>query len=661
MRFSFWAATVAASVLLSFPVYAMPPVEAFGNLPQVSAMRLSADGHHIAAIQPISGRPQVTIFSFGSSGVRQYAFTVQDGIARSVRWAGNGRLVAVYQENTKTRSDTELRNWQRAFSIDAEAKNPVRLMATSWVGTYNVHTGAVLDAPADDPTHVFMQALQAYAYGDPDTRLSRGKIKLNVFRVDLGNGHGEPAETGNDETVQWVMDGGGHAVARVDQDVNLHNVLMIGGGNSWRPVFSYGASDDVYVAGLMEDGAALAVVRRNQAGMLALYPLQLADGKIGPPLFSDPDVDLADVVTDEWTGRIIGVAYQKEKTEFTYFDPKRQALQRKLEALLPGQTVEIESVDASGDAYIVRSSSPRQPTIHQLFDPKSSQLSFLAAEYAALTGSDLGKMTTYTYKARDGLDIHAYLTLPPGKNPRRLPTIVFPHGGPEARDTLDFDWWAQFMAGRGYAVLQPNFRGSAGYGAKFRDAGNGEWGQSMQSDITDGVRKLIADGTADPNRVCIVGASYGGYAALAGATFTPDLYACTVAYAPVSDLEAMLGKEAKRRGENSLAMSYWQARIGDRFSDEKRLAAVSPARHADQVKAPILIVHSDKDVTVPIAQGQIEADALRAAGKQVEFVTLEGDDHYLEFADTRIKLLKEVERFLDAHIGDHATAGTAAH
>lgn len=647
------AAVLAAAAGLASTADAAPPVEAFGSLPQVSSMSISPDGHRIAAVQPIDGRPQVVIFAFTSAGVKQYAFKVADAIARRARWVGNEHLVAVYQESTKLRSDTELRNWQRAFSMSKDAKDPVRLMASSWVGTFNVQTGAILDAPKEDSSHVFMQALQAYAYGDTDTRLSRGKIRLNVYRVDLESGHGEPAEIGNDQTVQWVMDGHGHAVGRVDQNVDLEETLFVGGGHDWKPVLTFSAAKggDAYVGGLLEDESAVAIVRPNDEGMVSAYPLNRADGKIGPALFSDREFDVDYLLRDEWSGRVIGAVYAREKEEVHYFDPKLQALQKKLEAALPGQTVEIESADIAQDAFIVRSSGPRQPAIFQLYDPKTSQLSFLAAQYPSLTKDDLGEVRSYPYKSRDGLDIHAYLTLPPGKNPHRLPTVVFPHGGPESRDTLDFDWWAQFMASRGYAVLQPNFRGSSGYGAKFRDAGNGEWGKGMQNDISDGVKKLIADGIADPKRVCIVGASYGGYAALAGATFTPELYACAVAYAPVSDLPAMLGREAKRMGKNSTAISYWEERIGSRYRDEGLMAAVSPARHVDQVKAPLLIVHSDKDVTVPFSQGQIEADALRAAGKPVKFVTLEGDDHYLEFSQTRIKLLQETEQFLATHIG----------
>jgi len=212
---------------------------------------------------------------------------------------------------------------------------------------------------------------------------------------------------------------------------------------------------------------------------------------------------------------------------------------------------------------------------------------------------------------------------------------------------MAFDWWAQFMASRGYAVLQPNFRGSSGYGGHFVLAGDGEWAGKVQYDVQDGVAKLIADGIADPKRICIVGASYGGYMALAGATFSPDLYACAVSFAGLSDLDRMLYTGTTFESET---VSIWKRRIGADV-DKSKLVSASPANFVDRVKIPILLLHSDKDTTVPIEQSQIENDALKHAGKQVEFITLSGDDHDLEFPDTRIKLLTEIERFLAAHIG----------
>jgi dipeptidyl aminopeptidase/acylaminoacyl peptidase len=221
---------------------------------------------------------------------------------------------------------------------------------------------------------------------------------------------------------------------------------------------------------------------------------------------------------------------------------------------------------------------------------------------------------------------------------------------------MNFDWWAQFMATRGYAVLQPNYRGSSGYGWEFTKAGDGEWAGKVQQDLRDGVQKLVADGIADPHRICIVGASWGGFLALGGVTFEPDLYACAISYAGSSDLAHNFYEGTTFKSEVD---SLWRRRVGADV-DSGKFDSQSPANFAERVKAPVLLIHSDKDTIVKIDQSEIEERALRHARKQVEFVKLEGDDHNLEFTETRIRLLKEVERFLDAHLRDRAVQAQRA-
>jgi dipeptidyl aminopeptidase/acylaminoacyl peptidase len=289
--------------------------------------------------------------------------------------------------------------------------------------------------------------------------------------------------------------------------------------------------------------------------------------------------------------------------------------------------------------------------VYFLLDRTTHEMHPLARAYPALADVPLPEMKAWNYRARDGLEIPAYLTLPLGKPAKNLPMVVMPHGGPDARDVRGFDWWAQFLANRGYAVLQPNYRGSLGYGAGYTQAGLRQWGLKMQDDISDGVKKAIADGIADPKRVCIVGASYGGYAALAGATLTPALYACAVAFAGVSDLPLMLRTEHRFTGENSRVSSFWATRIGSSDENWDQLVATSPARHADKVRAPVLLMHGEGDTTVRIDQSEAMASALKSAGKPVEFIRFPGEDHYLNTTETRVRVLTETEKFLEKTIG----------
>jgi dipeptidyl aminopeptidase/acylaminoacyl peptidase len=368
-------------------------------------------------------------------------------------------------------------------------------------------------------------------------------------------------------------------------------------------------------------------------------------------LYANPKYDAGEPIYDPWTDRIIGTTYMDDKTEFQYFDPNLQALQKGLEAAFPDVAVRAVSWTTKLDKVIVEVDGPRRPFDYYYLDRATHAATKIGSAYPGLHAPDLGSVQFYPYKARDGLDIPAYLTLPPGKPLSGLPLIVLPHGGPDARDSIGFDWMAQFFANRGYAVLQPNYRGSWGYGRKFTQAGLHQWGLKMEDDLTDGVTKLVSDGFVDPKRVCIVGASYGGYAALAGAALTPNVYACAVSFAGVSDLPKMISEERVRYGKDSARVSFWISRIGSTYDDSEQLAATSPARQADRIKCPVLLMHGEGDTTVQIEQSEIMADAMRRAGKQVEFIRFPDEDHYFNLADTRIRFLKETEAFLNKYIG----------
>jgi dipeptidyl aminopeptidase/acylaminoacyl peptidase len=269
--------------------------------------------------------------------------------------------------------------------------------------------------------------------------------------------------------------------------------------------------------------------------------------------------------------------------------------------------------------------------------------------YPALADIKLGKVSEITYKARDGTEIPAYLTAPPGySGGAPLPLVVMPHGGPAARDYFEFDWLPQFVASRGYLVLQPQFRGSTGFGEKFREAGIHQWGGLMQDDVTDGVKAMIDQHLADPHRVCILGGSYGGYAALAGAAFTPDLYTCAISINGVFDLPLMQVYEARHAGEQSDTALYWREHIGSPL--DPKVAAVSPNRNAARVTAHVLLIHATDDTVVPAEQSDLMANALRAGGKPVTLLKISGDDHWLSGAETRVQALKAVDTFLQANL-----------
>jgi dienelactone hydrolase len=638
----YWSALVVA--LFSIACFqhsasAAPTAEAFGSLPGAELARLSPDGLHLAIIKPIDGREKVVFVDLTKPSATPYVVGMEGGLAGDVYWKGNDRAICIFHANLSYKWSKGVGAWSRAISVQPSTQKAVLLMYDAPFFRANFDEGSIADLAADDPNHIYMAEVDRWDH----------EYILDLYRVELTTGHAELTLKGVETTIQFLTDGYGHVIGRIDQDSNLTNHVLVGANEVYK--YQVRGKTDFEIEG-MTAGASpqVATERASSYGTTGLYSWQPSG--FGAALFENSSFDLDSVLADERNGRVIGATYVDDMPRASYFDPALQRVQSSLEKAYPGQSVSIQSKADDGSAYVILTQGPKNPPVLSLFTTANHQVNVIEEAYQSLKPADLGDVKPYPYKARDGLDIHAYLTLPPGRDPHNLPVVIFPHGGPEARDMMSFDWWAQFMASRGYAVLQPNFRGSSGYGWDFVKAGDGEWAGKVQYDVQDGVKKLIADGIADPKRICIVGASYGGYMALAGATFSPDLYTCAISFAGLSDLDRMLYTGSTFESES---ISVWKRRIGADL-DSKKLATQSPAKFASQVKIPILLLHSDKDTTVPIEQSKIEERVLKDAGKQVEFVTLEGDDHHLEFAATRIQLLKEIDRFLAAHIGESQAA-----
>jgi dipeptidyl aminopeptidase/acylaminoacyl peptidase len=602
-----------------------PPLEAFATLPAAKMAKLSPDGHRLAVIRPINGFEQVMFLDLTTPNSTPYVVGQAGAMADQVIWKDATHAICFFSSSVEVRRSTAIVEHKAVFdfvyvkSVDVGAHAEVQLMP-----------GSLQDTDANDPIHIYMTGVHDKIYG--------------LFSVDIVTGKAELLHAMGAAT-RYITDGYGAFVGVIDVDRDLTRHVFVNEKEIMQ-IESKGGSDLQLVGLTAGDKLELVEEKPSAFGTKGLYAWTPAAGET--TLYENPNFDVDGVFHDERNGRVIGFSYQDDLSHCQFFDPALQRVQRSLEKAFPGQSVCVVSHDVAGSAFVVVTEGPKNPPVLSLYTPGNHQVNIIENDYEGLGPDNLGDVKVYNYKARDGLDIHAYLTLPPGRTAQNLPLVVFPHGGPEERDSLEFSWWAQFMATRGYAVFQPNFRGSAGYGTKFIHAGDGEWAGKVQYDVQDGVHKLIADGIVDPKRICIVGASYGGYMALAGATYSPDLYACAISYAGVSDLRSIIRLPAFWVSEG---ISIWKRRIGaDKDSDKADDA--SPARAAAQVKIPILLLHGDRDTTVAFEQSVTENDALKEAGKQVEFVKLQGDDHYMEFASTRIQLLKEVDRFLASHIGD---------
>jgi dipeptidyl aminopeptidase/acylaminoacyl peptidase len=340
---------------------------------------------------------------------------------------------------------------------------------------------------------------------------------------------------------------------------------------------------------------------------------------------------------------MIGGISIEDQSRYVFFEPKLKSRWKSIENAFEGERIDLISTSADMMQFVVLVDGARGYR-YELIDMNTARATPIGFVYDGL--EDSLPTTRITYEAADGLKIPAYLTLPAGKPATRLPLVVLPHGGPRARDTADFDWWTQAIAAQGYAVLRPNYRGSLTT-QSFTEAGYGQWGRKMQTDLSDGVRYLARQGTIDPARVCIMGASYGGYAAMAGVTLDPGVYRCAVAVAGISDLRRMLiWEKEKEFGGSHDGTRFWNRYMGVKGPDDPLLDQISPIKHIDAVNVPVMLIHGKDDTVVAYEQSEYMLKALQKANKPVEMVTLKKEDHWLSRSETRLLMLQSSIAFL---------------
>jgi dipeptidyl aminopeptidase/acylaminoacyl peptidase len=448
----------------------------------------------------------------------------------------------------------------------------------------------------------------------------------------------------------YLSDGRGNVrivehVAKVlgDQDSGvLRYLYRKQGSREWLPLSTHNYLDHTGFRPVAVDhDRNVAYGFNKKDGRLAMYSVAL-DGSLQETLmYSNPDVDVAGVITIGRRHRVVGVSFVTDVHHAVYFDPDIDRLMRSLSKALPKQPL-FQVVDSSVDeqTLLIVASSDDDPGVYYVFDRHAKELNTFLAVRDELEGVKLAKVKPITYPASDGTQVPGYLTLPAGvENPKGLPAIVLPHGGPSARDEWGFDWLSQFYAARGYAVVRPNFRGSAGYGdAWLQQNGFKSWRTAI-GDVLDAGRWLISEGIADPAKLSVVGWSYGGYAALQSAVTEPGFFKAVIAIAPVTDLEQL--KEEWRGWSNFRVES---SSIGEGL----HVREGSPARHADKIKVPVLMFHGTLDRNVSINQSRTMDARLEKAGVKHQLVTFEGLDHYLEDSHARTEMLRKSDEFLQA-------------
>jgi len=638
------AAIIAVLFALALSAAAKPPIEAFGDVAEVRSMDLSPDGSRVAFIQRIDGVDFLVNYEFATKSWKALV-SVQEIRARSVQFAGNNFILLRASKAERLFGYRGTHEFSAAFAYDLSKGKIVQLLSRT-EKLYPAQSGLGRIVGIDPGgKHVYMPAYEGAS--DPS---------LALWRVNLETGRGEIYSRGSSSTIDWMVDAKGKVVMREDfsEKRKVHEVRA--GADGKLKVIYTSADDDlpaIGVVGVSRDQTQLITTAENDSEFDSVFTMNPTTGELAGPVFTRADADIQSVVID--SNRIVhGVIYSGMQPSYDMFDEAIEADVKEAQDRFPNSSVWLAAWTDDWSKLLLLVEGGTASERYLVFDRTAKKLTMITTGRTLIKPEDMGEVVTIEYKARDGLKIPGLITWPAGvpeDQRKNLPLVVMPHGGPESYDQIGFDWLAQFVANEGYAVLQPNFRGSSGFGSAFRDAGRGQWGRKMQDDITDGVNAMIKMGWADKQRVCVVGWSYGGYAALAGGALTPELYKCVVSVAGVSNLREMIATEKRNHGSQSMSVMYWEMLIGDPDKDAKAIDAVSPAKLADRFQAPVLLIHGTEDTTVLARQSDIMNDALKAANKPVEYIRIKGDDHGLVDNDSRRIALTKVADFLKTHIG----------
>lgn len=601
-----------------------PPVEAYGRAAAVSDLSLSPSGKRAAFLVSNAAGRRIAVQEVGG----KLLLTIDPGAGNklwNIIWAGDDHLIVITSSTINLGPTFGFRN-------ELSTAQVVNLKTLKTFVVF-AHEHALMNTIGGGGP-VAQRDGRWYGYF-----IREGVSGPSLYEVDLDSQADRLVGPGSDHPHSWALSLDGQVIAHSEYDEKTGDWrLLLGPGSGGREIMARKTPlDEIDLVGPGR-GPGTVLVEDDTGQDIVYEEVSLADGKV-QTLFADDAVK--SLITDQNTGYLLGAAV-KDPAGAVLFDPVLQAKVRGALKAFAGKHAELVSYDPAFDAMVISTDGDDSGTYWFVDIPKGSAVP-LGPSRPDIPASAVGPTRMFAYKASDGLDIEGVLTLPPGRDPKGLALIVMPHGGPLGeRDDIGFDWWAQTYASRGYAVFQPNYRGSGGYGLAFEHKGYGEWGRRMLSDVSDGVQALAAAGVVDPRRACIVGGSYGGYAALAGVTLQHGLYRCAVAVAPVADMPSFrswaLGEGAG--GEGDEGRRYWRVAIEGLAKDEPGLSTISPARHAGAADAPILLIHGRDDTVVPIDQSRKMEAALKSAGKPVQLIELPGQDHWLTDETTRIQMLK---------------------
>jgi dipeptidyl aminopeptidase/acylaminoacyl peptidase len=611
------------------------PASSFAKLPYIENAEISPNGKMIAGLFGVDGRQVIGAFLLDGNKSTVAKLSVPDSMqVTGILWVNDDNIILSVTSIIRVYGYDM--NVGRLLAVHLPTKKITQLFKES--------KGSMADVvwtPTDGSHEILVSADDSIYSDDPDAYWP------SVYKIDVTTGQKKTVLKSKAGVSSWSADRAGNVRAGIaydgmrltsrllyrseaNRDFSVVERAKLMAEENLRVPFMYiPGTDNGYV------------IHDSEKGFSGIYEINLLTGAAVQTIYEPQNSDVERVITSSDGTKLLGVTTSTSNGVVIWFTPEMKAMQAKLDESIKGAKALLYSLNGDHSKMILKMASPDIPGDLFYFNHKESTIDKISSINPVLGSKRLSPVKMIQYKARDGLGIEGVLTLPKGVTPKNLPFIVMPHGGPWGQDTLRYDYWAQFVASRGYAVLQPNFRGSTGYGTEFVNKGKGQMGFAMQDDVTDGVKWAVEQGIADPKRVCIVGASYGGYAAMWGIVKDPDLYRCAISISGVS----LLRKEVNNFGTVGLGKLYtrqWKELTPD-------FNAVSPARFTDKIKAPLLLIHGKKDVTVDHVQSEKMNSAMKKSGKSVEFVSIPLADHYFTREEDRITLLTKMEAFLAKH------------
>jgi dipeptidyl aminopeptidase/acylaminoacyl peptidase len=602
------------------------PLLEFFHSPTMQSPELSPDGSQIAFLGRYEGHQGLGLLRVGEEPAPSMVIYSDEGDLSFFFWKGNGSIV--YGANFEGRESYTVacRELASTRSVRLRDPGPRNGDLAAWRGS------GIVDTLGDDDSHV---AFLRRGIARVDVRTGRGELtypldgRPDVISEFVLGADGELRIEGR------ILDGNlfGWDYRKPGQELFAEIARFPRDGILWEPVF------------LSRDDHTLYILSNVESDMKELRTIDCLTGKLGPVLFHSDLGDVTRVIADPKRRIPLAVEYSGDRENIQWFEGDWANRQARIDAAFPGRTNRMVSWDRAEKRFIVSSESDRSPPVFYLYDIAAGRISALGSAFPTVHAREMCQMLPIEFKARDGLMIHGYLTRPLGRGSGPGPLIIHPHGGPFGyRDTLGFNPEVQMLANRGYSVLQVNYRGSGGYGARFQMEGMGQWGRKMQDDLTDSVEWAVSSGIADPKRVCIYGASYGGYAALCGVTLTPELYKCGVNYLGVADLEAQAYG------------SYTQNSLGDEFAkiwyggDKATLAQYSPVKRVEAIRVPTFHAYGENDSRVDIGQWKTLKRELDRYHKTYRYLRLDDEGHGFSIEKDRLLYNSELEQFLKENL-----------